>query len=78
MRLYINIYICHTTEQNSTATEESVPTPAPSERMEETFEPANPFPSQVEGAAVQPVKGVQQQVRTGPKQKKDLGTIGKF
>uniref|UniRef100_A0A8C2I2A4 Phosphoinositide-3-kinase interacting protein 1 n=1 Tax=Cyprinus carpio TaxID=7962 RepID=A0A8C2I2A4_CYPCA len=34
------------------------------------------FPSQVEGAAVQPVKGVRQQVRSGPKKKKDLGTLG--
>ncbi|XP_056601768.1 phosphoinositide-3-kinase-interacting protein 1 [Triplophysa dalaica] len=58
----------------ATATQESVPTPAPSQMMEATFEPANPSP--VEGAAVQPVKGVQQQVRTGPKNKKDLGTIG--
>uniref|UniRef100_A0A673JCA1 Phosphoinositide-3-kinase-interacting protein 1-like n=1 Tax=Sinocyclocheilus rhinocerous TaxID=307959 RepID=A0A673JCA1_9TELE len=41
-----------------------------------TFENADSFPSQVEGAAVQPVKGVQQQVRSGPKKKKDLGTLG--
>ncbi|XP_060763345.1 phosphoinositide-3-kinase-interacting protein 1 [Neoarius graeffei] len=30
----------------------------------------------VEGAAVQPVVGVSQRVRTGPKRKKDLGTTG--
>lgn len=30
----------------------------------------------VEGAAVQPVVGVSQRVRTGPKKKKDLGTTG--
>ncbi|MCJ8747000.1 hypothetical protein PDJAM_G00148400 [Pangasius djambal] len=30
----------------------------------------------VEGAAVQPVVGVSQRVRTGPKKKKDLGTMG--
>lgn len=31
----------------------------------------------VEGGAVQPVVGVSQRVRTGPKKKKDLGTMGK-
>lgn len=30
----------------------------------------------VEGGAVQPVVGVSQRVRTGPKKKKDLGTMG--
>ncbi|KAI2664856.1 Phosphoinositide-3-kinase-interacting protein 1 [Labeo rohita] len=62
------------TDQNSTeamAPEESV-TP----RMVETFENSDSFPSQVEGAAVQPVKAVRQQVRSGPKKKKDLGTLG--
>lgn len=72
-----DIRICQ--DQNATeapAPEESVPTQGLTQRMVETFEPANSFPSQVEGAAVQPVKGVRQQVRSGPKKKKDLGTLG--
>lgn len=32
----------------------------------------------VEGAAVEPEVGVSQRVRTGPKKKKDLGTMGRF
>lgn len=71
---------CHPTDQNSTeatAPEESVPTQGLIPRMVETFENTDSFPSQVEGAAVQPVKGVRQQVRSGPKKKKDLGTLGK-
>uniref|UniRef100_A0A8C1GSQ3 Phosphoinositide-3-kinase interacting protein 1 n=1 Tax=Cyprinus carpio TaxID=7962 RepID=A0A8C1GSQ3_CYPCA len=66
-------------DQNSTeatASEESVPTQGLTPRMVETFENTDSFPSQVEGAAVQPVKGVRQQVRSGPKKKKDLGTLG--
>lgn len=31
-----------------------------------------------EGAVVQPVVGVSQRVRTGPKKKKDLGIMGRF
>lgn len=71
---------CHPTDQNSTeatAPEESVPTQGLVPRMVETFENTDSFTSRVEGAAVQPVKGVRQQVRSGPKKKKDLGTLGK-
>ncbi|KAL6114198.1 pik3ip1 [Pungitius sinensis] len=42
----------------------------------ESFEPAQTEASQGEVAAVQPVMGISQRVRTGPKQKKDLGVIG--
>ncbi|XP_067295365.1 phosphoinositide-3-kinase-interacting protein 1 isoform X1 [Pseudorasbora parva] len=72
-----DIKICQ--DQNSTeatAPEVTVPTQGLTPRMVETFEPAKSFPSQVEGAAVQPVKGVRQQARSGPKKKKDLGTLG--
>ncbi|XDV21187.1 hypothetical protein PO909_026333 [Leuciscus waleckii] len=72
-----DIKICQ--DQNSTeatAPEVSVPTQGLTPEMVETFEPVNSFPSQVEGAAVQPVKGVRQQARSGPKKKKDLGTLG--
>ncbi len=68
------------TEQNSTeatAPEESVPTQGLVPRMVETIEKTDSFTSRMKGAAVQPVKGVQQQVRSGPKKKKDLGTLGK-
>lgn len=41
-----------------------------------SFEPAKSAPSQGEVAAVQPVMGISQRVRTGPKKKKDLGTLG--
>ncbi|KAJ8379391.1 hypothetical protein SKAU_G00001690 [Synaphobranchus kaupii] len=40
------------------------------------FEPAKSAPAQSEGAAVQPIVGISQRVRTGPKKKKDLGTLG--
>ncbi|XP_051278875.1 phosphoinositide-3-kinase-interacting protein 1 [Dicentrarchus labrax] len=42
----------------------------------ESFQPAKSGPSQGEVAAVQPVMGISQRVRTGPKKKKDLGTLG--
>ncbi|XP_029915822.1 phosphoinositide-3-kinase-interacting protein 1 [Myripristis murdjan] len=43
----------------------------------EIFEPAKSGPAQGGGvAAVQPVMGISQRVRTGPKKKKDLGTLG--
>ncbi|XP_037339072.2 phosphoinositide-3-kinase-interacting protein 1 [Pungitius pungitius] len=42
----------------------------------ESFEPAQTEASQGEVAAVQPVMGISQRVRTGPKKKKDLGVIG--
>ncbi|XP_040898681.1 phosphoinositide-3-kinase-interacting protein 1 [Toxotes jaculatrix] len=42
----------------------------------ESFQPAKSGASQGEVAAVQPVMGISQRVRTGPKKKKDLGTLG--
>ncbi|XP_034548497.1 phosphoinositide-3-kinase-interacting protein 1 [Notolabrus celidotus] len=42
----------------------------------ESFQPAKSRASRGEVAAVQPVMGISQRVRTGPKQKKDLGTLG--
>lgn len=42
----------------------------------ESFKPAKSRASQGEVAAVQPVMGISQRVRTGPKKKKDLGTLG--
>ncbi|KAL6465275.1 hypothetical protein MHYP_G00254080 [Metynnis hypsauchen] len=52
------------------------PSPVPTSGRTETFEQAKSLPAQAEGAAVQPVMGVSQRVRTGPKKKKDLGTTG--
>lgn len=72
-----DIKICQ--EQNlpeALGTENCILPTIPSTRTVETFEPETSFPSQVENAVVQPVRGVQQQVRTGPKKKKDLGTLG--
>ncbi|XP_047447927.1 phosphoinositide-3-kinase-interacting protein 1 [Mugil cephalus] len=42
----------------------------------ESFQTAKSGSSQGEVAAVQPVMGISQRVRTGPKKKKDLGTLG--
>lgn len=42
------------------------------------LEPAKSGPAQGEVAAVQPVMGISQRVRTLPKKKKDLGTLGKW
>ncbi|XP_041643698.1 phosphoinositide-3-kinase-interacting protein 1 [Cheilinus undulatus] len=42
----------------------------------ESFQPDKSKTSQGEVAAVQPVMGISQRVRTGPKKKKDLGTLG--
>ncbi|KAM4616558.1 phosphoinositide-3-kinase-interacting protein 1 [Polymixia lowei] len=42
----------------------------------QVVEPAKSGPAQGEVAAVQPVMGISQRVRTGPKKKKDLGTLG--
>ncbi|KAJ8415278.1 hypothetical protein AAFF_G00422580 [Aldrovandia affinis] len=53
---------------------ETLPASAPGET--EIFEPAKTAPAQSEGAAVQPVIGISQRVHNGPKQKKDLGTLG--
>ncbi|XP_050966425.1 phosphoinositide-3-kinase-interacting protein 1 [Labeo rohita] len=62
--------------QDQNSTEAMAPEESVTPRMVETFENSDSFPSQVEGAAVQPVKAVRQQVRSGPKKKKDLGTLG--
>ncbi|XP_034397745.1 phosphoinositide-3-kinase-interacting protein 1 [Cyclopterus lumpus] len=42
----------------------------------ESFQPAKTGASQGAVAAVQPVLGISQRVRTGPTKKKDLGTLG--
>lgn len=42
----------------------------------ESFEPTMSGASEGKAAAVQPVMGISQRVRTGPKKKKDLGTTG--
>ncbi|KAL7391065.1 hypothetical protein ABVT39_003706 [Epinephelus coioides] len=42
----------------------------------ESFQPAKSRASQGEVAAVQPVMGISQRVRTAPKKKKDLGMLG--
>uniref|UniRef100_A0A8B9H200 Phosphoinositide-3-kinase interacting protein 1 n=1 Tax=Astyanax mexicanus TaxID=7994 RepID=A0A8B9H200_ASTMX len=42
----------------------------------ESFEEPKSVPAQAEGAAGPSVMGVSQRVRTGPKKKKDLGTLG--
>ncbi|KAK2837267.1 hypothetical protein Q5P01_014479 [Channa striata] len=42
----------------------------------QSFQPAKSVASQGEVAAVQPVMGISQRVRTGPKKKKDLGVLG--
>lgn len=42
----------------------------------ESLQPASSASSQGEPAAVQPVIGISQRVHTGPKKKKDLGTLG--
>uniref|UniRef100_A0A8C6QM04 Phosphoinositide-3-kinase interacting protein 1 n=1 Tax=Nannospalax galili TaxID=1026970 RepID=A0A8C6QM04_NANGA len=43
---------------------------------DEVFAPANALPARSEAAAVQPVIGISQRVRTNSKEKKDLGTLG--
>ncbi|XP_066511213.1 phosphoinositide-3-kinase-interacting protein 1-like [Hoplias malabaricus] len=52
------------------------PSPVPTSGKSETVDQTKSVPAQPEGAAVQPVMGVSQRVRTGPKKKKDLGTTG--
>lgn len=42
----------------------------------ESPQPAGSTSSQREAAAVRPVIGISQRVHTGPKKKKDLGTLG--
>ncbi|XP_072520810.1 phosphoinositide-3-kinase-interacting protein 1 [Salminus brasiliensis] len=50
--------------------------PAPTSGRVEMSEQAKSVAAQPEGAAVQPVMGVSQRVRTGPTKKNDLGTLG--
>ncbi|XP_062307037.1 phosphoinositide-3-kinase-interacting protein 1 [Osmerus eperlanus] len=50
--------------------------PAPGRPAPGRPAPGRPAPGQGEGAAVQPVMGISQRVRTGPTKKKDLGTLG--
>ncbi|XP_022054543.2 phosphoinositide-3-kinase-interacting protein 1 [Acanthochromis polyacanthus] len=50
--------------------------PAGTTASTEIFQPARSRASQGEVAAVQPVMGISQRVRTAPKKKKDLGTLG--
>lgn len=60
------------TEENCTGAGTCVTSPSGDEEvMTEQVKP-------VGGAAVQPVVGVSQRVRTGPKKKKDLGVMGKI
>ncbi|XP_056140814.1 phosphoinositide-3-kinase-interacting protein 1 [Lampris incognitus] len=61
-------------EQPSTTAAEA--DPAASTLQPQIFEPAKSGSSQGDIAAVQPVMGISQRVRTGPKKKKDLGTLG--
>lgn len=64
-------------EQGSAAPAEAEPVdPTGTTPSTKSFQPAKSGPAQGEVAAVQPVMGVSQRVRTGPKQKKDLGTLG--
>uniref|UniRef100_A0A1A8NYH5 Phosphoinositide-3-kinase interacting protein 1 n=1 Tax=Nothobranchius rachovii TaxID=451742 RepID=A0A1A8NYH5_9TELE len=61
------------TDQNSAAPKDEIPTVIMST---ESLQPATFGALQEKVAAVQPVMGISQRVRTGPKQKKDLGTAG--
>lgn len=76
-----NVKHCHcfivSSEQTSTvaAKAESL-IPTGTTPSTESFPPAKSKVSQGEVAAVQPVMGISQRVRTGPKKKKDLGTLG--
>lgn len=56
-------------EAESSKTTETIP-------PTESLEPAGTEASQGEVAAVQPVMGISQRVRTGPRKKKDLGMLG--
>lgn len=64
-------------EQTSAVPEESRPlNPSGTTPSTESFQSAKSRTSQGDAAAVQPVMGISQRVRTGPKKKKDLGTLG--
>lgn len=62
-------------EQTSAVEEESL-SPTEISPSTESFKPATPGASQQKAAAVQPVMGISQRVRTEPKKKKDLGMAG--
>ncbi|KAM7017922.1 phosphoinositide-3-kinase-interacting protein 1 [Tautogolabrus adspersus] len=62
-------------EQASAAPAEAE-SPAGTAPSTESFQPAKSRTSRGQVAAVQPVMGMSQRVRTGPKKKKDLGTLG--
>ncbi|KAM3867826.1 phosphoinositide-3-kinase-interacting protein 1 [Diretmus argenteus] len=74
-RQFCSIEACKDQPSTVAAGAESLNLPATTAHTE-IFEPAKSGPAQGEVAAVQPVMGVSQRVRTGPKQKKDLGTLG--
>ncbi|GLD49246.1 phosphoinositide-3-kinase-interacting protein 1 [Lates japonicus] len=72
-----NMQLDSQTEQASTTPAEAKSlNPTGTTPSTESFQPAKSGGSQGEVAAVQPVMGISQRVRTGPKQKKDLGTLG--
>lgn len=74
-RQFCTIETCK--EQTSVAPEEAkAPNPTGTSSSIESFQTAKSRPSQEDVAAVQPVMGISQRVRTGPKKKKDLGTAG--
>ncbi|XP_059193652.1 phosphoinositide-3-kinase-interacting protein 1 [Centropristis striata] len=66
---------CKEQESTAPAAAESLK-PTGSVPSTESFQPAKSGVSQGEVAAVQPVMGISQRVRTGPRKKKDLGAIG--
>ncbi|MBN3304258.1 P3IP1 protein, partial [Amia calva] len=67
------IDVCEDRAPVASATEGSL---ASTSGETQIFEPAEALPAQSESAAVQPVIGISQRVRTRPKLKKDLGTPG--
>ncbi|XP_053181138.1 phosphoinositide-3-kinase-interacting protein 1 [Scomber japonicus] len=67
-----------TCEDKTSTVEAKAESPIPTRAITTTgsAQPAKSRASQGEVAAVQPVMGISQRVRTGPKKKKDLGTLG--
>ncbi|CAG5923165.1 unnamed protein product [Menidia menidia] len=74
-RQFCKIETCKEQSSAEPAEAESL-IPTGSASSTESFQPARSGASQGEVAAVQPVMGVSQRVRTGPKKKKDLGVLG--
>ncbi|KAM9857935.1 phosphoinositide-3-kinase-interacting protein 1 [Aulostomus maculatus] len=75
LKQFCSIQTCE--EQTSTVAAKARSTkPAGTPLSTDGFQLAKSRASQREVAAVQPVLGISQRVRTGPKQKKDLGTLG--